>query len=60
MIEIKSNDDSLSTNFKIFEKFLPEAEKIQLVDGMKKEKTYPDKTEIRELASWLSNLDFSP
>lgn len=59
LIEIKSNDDSLSTNFKIFEKFLPEAEKIQLVDGMKKEKTYPDKTEIRKLASWLSNLDFN-
>jgi len=36
LIEIKANDDSLSTNFKIFEKFLPGAEKIQLVDGIKK------------------------
>lgn len=57
LIEIKSNDDSLSSSFKIFEKYLPEAKKIQLVDEINKEKTYPDKTEIRKLSSWLANLD---
>jgi len=58
LIEVKSNDDSLSSSFKIFEKYLPEAKKIQLVDKINKEKTYPDKTEVRKLASWLADLDF--
>jgi uncharacterized protein len=60
LIEVKSNDDSLSSNFKIFDRYLPEAKKIQLVDEIKKEKTYPDKTEIRKLSSWLADLDLSP
>ncbi len=60
LIEVKSNDDSLSSNFKIFDRYLPKAKKIQLVDEIKKEKTYPDKTEIRKLSSWLADLDLSP
>jgi uncharacterized protein len=60
LIEVKSNDDSLSSNFKIFDRYLPKAKKIQLVDEIKKEKTYPDKTEIRRLSSWLADLDLSP
>jgi predicted AAA+ superfamily ATPase len=60
LIEVKSNDDSLSPNFKIFDRYLPEARKIQLVDEIKKEKTFPDDTEIRRLYSWLTDLDFRP
>lgn len=57
MIEIKSNDSSLSSSFKQFEKNLPDTKKIQLVDGIYRERTYPDGTEIRELSTWLSGLD---
>lgn len=60
LIEVKSTDDSLSSNFKVFEKYLPEARKTQLVDEIRKEKTYPDKTEIRKLSSWLARLNFHP
>ncbi len=58
LIEVKLSDDSLSSSFKVFEKYLPQAKKIQLVDDIKKEKTFPDKTEIRKLSSWLADMDF--
>ena len=58
LIEVKLSDDSISSSFKVFEKYLPQAKKIQLVDEIKKEKTFPDKTEIRKLSSWLAELDF--
>lgn len=58
LIEIKSNDDSLSPNFRIFDQYLTNARKIQLVAGISKEKTYPDRTEIRNISTWLMNLDF--
>ncbi|MCB9093056.1 MAG: ATP-binding protein [Halobacteriovoraceae bacterium] len=53
MIEVKSNEDSLSKNFKIFEKDLPSAKKIQLVEHIKREKTYPNGAEIRLAHNWL-------
>ncbi|MBM3706526.1 MAG: DUF4143 domain-containing protein, partial [Actinobacteria bacterium] len=58
LIEVKLSDDSLSSSFKVFEKYLPQAKKIQLVDDIKKEKTFPDNTEIRKLSSWLADMDF--
>jgi len=57
LIEVKSSDDSLSPSFNIFEKYFPQAKRIQLVDEINKEKTYPDKTEIRKLDLWLAGLD---
>jgi len=57
LIEIKSNEASLSSSFKQFEKNLPDAKKIQLVDGINRERTYSDGTEIRKLSTWLFGLD---
>lgn len=60
LIEIKTGDNSLSSNFRYFDKFIPGASKVQLVDKITREKTYPDGTEIRSLSKWLSNLDLNP
>ncbi len=54
MIEVKWADETLSSNFKIFEKYLPKARKLQLVKEMKREKTYPDGAEVRMAHNWLS------
>lgn len=57
MVEIKAGDNSLSSNFKYFSKYFPNSLKIQLVDNIKREKTFPDGTEIRDFAKWLANLN---
>lgn len=58
LIEVKTADRTLSGNFKHFANFFPEAKKIQLVRSLDREKTFPDGTEIRDLATWLANIDF--
>ena len=59
LIEVTTADRTLSENFKHFTNFFPEAKKIQLVRSLDREKTFPDGTEIRDLATWLANIDFS-
>lgn len=59
LIEVKSADESLSGNFKLFSKYFPEAHKIQLVRSPSREKTFPDGSEIRDAAGWLAGIDFS-
>lgn len=59
LIEVKSTDNNISTHFKHFSKFFPDAKKIQLVRSLDREKTFPDGTEIRNLAEWLGNIDLS-
>lgn len=54
MVEVKQSDDRPSANFKLFQKDLPAVNKIQLVRYLKKEKTYPDGTEVREVGNWLA------
>ena len=56
MIEVKWRNEKLSSNFKIFEKYLPKARKIQLVKELKREKTYPDGAEVRMAHNWLADL----
>ena len=46
MIEAKWRNDNLSPHFKIFSKFFKKIKKIQLVKDLRKEKTYPDGSEI--------------
>lgn len=55
MIEVKMSDDSPSKSFHLFAKDLPQTEKIQLVKNLKREKTFPNGTEIRTVGAWLSN-----
>ena len=56
MIEVKWSDGKLSPNFKVFKKHFPECKSIQLVKVLKREKTYPDGTEIRRACKWLSEF----
>ena len=53
VIETKLSDDSVSKNFKIIEKDFPNIKKIQLVKNLKREKTFPNGTEVRSL-KWLT------
>ena len=57
MLEVKWRDDTISSNFKLFEKFMPDVHKVQLVKELKREKTYPGGAEIRRVCDWLAHLD---
>ena len=59
LFEVKLSEDTLSRNFSIFQKYFRDAQKIQLVKKLKREKTFPDGAEIRRAAPYLANLDFS-
>lgn len=56
MIEVKWRDDVLSKNFSAFDKYFDHPKKIQLVKELKKEKTYPEGSEIRSAQNWLSEI----
>lgn len=56
MIEVKWADDSPTSNFSIFGKYFPGVKKVQVVGDLKREKTYPDGTEIRLAYNWLAAL----
>ena len=58
MLEVKWADAALSKNFSIFEKNFQNTKKVQLVKELKREKTFPDHTEIRIAHHWLSTLQF--
>ncbi|HLE12133.1 MAG: ATPase [Bdellovibrionales bacterium RIFOXYD12_FULL_39_22] len=56
MIEVKWAEDSISKGFYLFEKFIPNIPKIQLVGMLKREISLGPLTEIRAAAKWLSNM----
>ena len=56
MIEVKWSDENVSPNFKIFQKYFPEVQKIQLVKELKREKTFPGGVEVRSAHKCLSRL----
>lgn len=58
LIEVKWADDSPSKHFSYFEPYFKNAKKIQLVKELKREKTFPNKLEIRDVVSWLATIDF--
>ena len=59
ILEVKSSDDQPSKNFRIIKADFPSREKqikkIQLVQNLKREKTYPNGIEIKHLADWLTS-----
>jgi len=57
VIEVKSSDENLSHSFKVFKPELKNVSKIQLVADIKREKTYPDGSEIRGLANWIATAE---
>ncbi|HOG89803.1 MAG TPA: ATP-binding protein [Smithella sp.] len=60
MIEVKWSDDERSPNFSFFEKNTKSVKKVQIVKELKREKTYPDGTEIRTACKWLSEINLIP
>jgi len=59
MIEVKWNDENLSSNFEIFKKYFPRIKMIQVTKELKREKTFPNGAEIRIAHKWLSGLNLS-
>ncbi len=59
LMEVKWADDTLNPNFAKFSKYFPDVQKIQLVGNLKREKTYPDGTEIRSAYNWLADFSLS-
>jgi predicted AAA+ superfamily ATPase len=57
IIEVKTADQTLSPHLAHFGKFLPGARRLQIVKSLNKERTYPDRTEVRRAAPWLTKLD---
>jgi predicted AAA+ superfamily ATPase len=59
MIEVKVSDDAISPQFQFFSKFFdPLPRRIQLVQKIKREKTFPTGEEIRNVIPWLASFSF--
>jgi len=56
MVEVKWSDENLSPNFKVFMKYFSDAEMVQIVKELNREKSFPNGVEIRSAHKWLSNL----
>jgi predicted AAA+ superfamily ATPase len=59
LIEVKASDDAPSRWFGSFDRFFPGARKLQLVKELKREKTYPNGVEVRNLVTWLTRFDLA-
>ena len=57
MIEVKWADDSLSRNFAVFFRYLPDTPGIQLVGKLDRGKSFESGAGIVKAASWLAELD---
>lgn len=58
LIEVKTGDDTLSKQFNVFDN-IKGVRKIQLVGKLNREKTYPGGEEIRDLSTYLADLDLT-
>lgn len=59
LIEVKNADDTPASEFSYYKKYFNPIKQLQLVRELKREKTYPDGLEIRQLIAWLVNVDLS-
>lgn len=57
LIEIKSTNDEPAADFNYFSRYFPQAKLIQLVKNLQREKTYPNRIEVRSLIPWLAKLN---
>ena len=59
LLEVKRSEETPSKNFDMIEQDFPShskaIKKVQLVQNLKREKTYPNGIEIRRLADWLTS-----
>jgi uncharacterized protein len=58
ILEVKTSDNSPSSNFQAFEKYFPGVPRIQLVKELTREKEYDWGLSIRQAAIWLSQISF--
>ena len=58
MAEVKKSQDVPSEGLKIFLKHFKKIKAVQLVQTLKKEKTFPNGIQIRKASSWLAKMDF--
>jgi predicted AAA+ superfamily ATPase len=57
-IEVKWSDSEPSKNFQEISKYFPKVKKVQLVAELAREFTTPNGIEVRQAASWLSEMPF--
>ena len=58
MAEVKKSQDTPSEGLRVFLKYFKNIKAIQLVQALKREKTFPDGIQIRKASSWLAKMDF--
>lgn len=56
LVEVKHADDTPSAALRHFAAQLPGCSRVQVVQELAREKTYPDGTEVRRAAPWLARL----
>lgn len=56
LLEVKWADSARSPHFAEFSNYAPQAKKIQLVEELQREKSYPDGVDIRRASEWLSTF----
>lgn len=56
LIEAKWSDEGVSPPLRYFAAQLPEARAVQVVAKLRREKTYPDRVEVRQASSWLAAM----
>lgn len=59
MIEVKTSEESISSSFKIFEKYFEKSVRIQLVKNLNKEYSSPNGIKVLNLVRYLSHFDLS-
>lgn len=57
LLEVKWADDKPSRHFPAFAEYFPQAVKLQLVEDLAREKSYPNGLEIRKASQWLTSLE---
>jgi uncharacterized protein len=56
LIEVKTSDESPSPSMRHLSPLFKEARKLQLVQNLKRETSYPDGLEVRQLSGWMKTM----
>ena len=58
MAEVKKSQDALSEGLQQFSRYFKKIKTVQVVQTLKREKTFPNGIQIRKASSWLAKMDF--
>ena len=56
LIEVKAGNETMSASLGFFHRLFPDSMALQLVVNPKREKTFPDGSELRSLVPWLADI----